>query len=256
MDNFNKEQILYCQYCGKECKSLNSLKQHEIRCNDNPNKIKVIVKGHQNTWSTNRTFINKDGIHKFINKDELYIYLNNGWSLGLNNSYKEKISNSLKGKSTGKASTIEKELKRKKKISETMKKNPLAGGYRKGSGCGHEGWYKGIFCDSSWELAFLIYYLEHNLYIERCKEKRKYIFENIEHTYIPDFITNDGIIEIKGFKTKQSEAKRIQNPDIKYLYGNDIKYCLDYTINKYGNKFWEVLYENKEDELQRPAGLS
>ena len=39
MDNFNKEQISYCKYCGKQCKSLNSLKQHEIRCKENPNHI-------------------------------------------------------------------------------------------------------------------------------------------------------------------------------------------------------------------------
>ena len=29
-----------CQYCGKECKNKNSLAQHEIRCSNNPNKIK------------------------------------------------------------------------------------------------------------------------------------------------------------------------------------------------------------------------
>lgn len=30
---------LYCQYCGKKCKNLNSLKQHEIRCKKNENRI-------------------------------------------------------------------------------------------------------------------------------------------------------------------------------------------------------------------------
>lgn len=29
-----------CKYCGKECKNKNSLAQHEIRCKENPNKIK------------------------------------------------------------------------------------------------------------------------------------------------------------------------------------------------------------------------
>ena len=33
------EEKYYCQYCGRECKNLNSLKQHEIRCKQNPNKI-------------------------------------------------------------------------------------------------------------------------------------------------------------------------------------------------------------------------
>lgn len=28
---------LFCQYCGKQCKNLNSLRQHEIRCKENPN---------------------------------------------------------------------------------------------------------------------------------------------------------------------------------------------------------------------------
>ena len=32
-----KEYI--CQYCGKKCKNLNSLRQHEIRCKENPNHI-------------------------------------------------------------------------------------------------------------------------------------------------------------------------------------------------------------------------
>ena len=52
------------------------------------------------------------------------------------------------------------------------------GGYRHGAGHGKSGWYKGIHCDSSWELAFLIYHLENGLYIERCKERRKYIIDN------------------------------------------------------------------------------
>ena len=33
--------IMYkCKYCNRECKNFNSLKQHEIRCKENPNRIK------------------------------------------------------------------------------------------------------------------------------------------------------------------------------------------------------------------------
>lgn len=235
------QEILYCQYCHKECKNKNSLVQHEIRCKKNPNKLNLnYLEG--NNFTKQRIWINNDLEDKYILKKELNYYINQGWKLGISKKYKNKISNSLIGKSTGKAFTIEKEILRKEKISKTMKENNC-GGYRKGSGRGHEGWYKGIFCDSSWELAFLVYYLEHNLYIERCKEKREYIWNNKKHIYIPDFITNDGIIEIKGYKTEQSESKRLQNLDIKFLYQKDIQYCLNYTIKKYGNKFWEILYE-------------
>jgi hypothetical protein len=41
MDNFNAPQIVYCKFCGKECKSINSLKQHERRCIKNPNRLIV-----------------------------------------------------------------------------------------------------------------------------------------------------------------------------------------------------------------------
>ena len=119
------------------------------------------------------------------------------------------------------------------------------GGYREGSGRGKSGWYKGIRCDSSWELAFVIYHLDNNLFIERCKEKRRYIFENKEHIYYPDFITDDGIIEIKGFKTPQWIAKQEQNKDIKVLYKNDIEFYIEYVKHKYGNDYLR-LYDNSK----------
>lgn len=117
------------------------------------------------------------------------------------------------------------------------------GGYRNGSGYGKSGWYKGIHCDSSWELAFVIYHLEHNLNIERCKEIRKYFYKNQEHKYFPDFVTDEGLIEIKGYSSEQWEAKRKQNPDIKILYKSDIQLYLDYVIKKYGTNFID-LYDN------------
>lgn len=45
----------------------------------------------------------------------------------------------------------------RKRISATMKARKL-GGLRVGSGRGKKGWYKGIHCDSSWELAFVVKY--------------------------------------------------------------------------------------------------
>ena len=114
------------------------------------------------------------------------------------------------------------------------------GGYRIGSGYSKHGSYKGIRCDSTWELAFLIYHLDNNLYIERCKEKRIYFWKNNNHIYYPDFITNEGIIEIKGYITEQSLEKSKQNPDIIIISKNDMKKYLDYAINKYGKDFYKL----------------
>ena len=122
------------------------------------------------------------------------------------------------------------------------------GGYREGSGRGKQGWYKGIHCDSSWELAYLVYHLDHNLYIERCKEKRYYVWNNKQHTYYPDFITDDGIIEIKGYSTDQWKSKEEQNSDVKVLYKNEIKPYLDYVTNTYGTDFIK-LYDGYNPKL-------
>lgn len=120
------------------------------------------------------------------------------------------------------------------------------GGFNEGSVKNYKsGWYDGIHFDSSWELAFYIYSKEHNIKIERCKEVRKYIIDNEEHEFHPDFVINNQIYEIKGIKSKNSEAKQKYNQDIKFLYRNDIKQYLDYVIKKYGKNFID-LYENKD----------
>jgi hypothetical protein len=248
MDNFNATQVLYCKFCGKECKSLNSLKQHEIRCNKNPNKL-IIDFSKRSSENASRKGINKGKrwinngvISKWVKPELLPDYLNKGWLLGMDDNYKQKLSNVLKGKPMGKCLDPKAEEERKRKISESMKGN-TNWMFNKTRGNSKKGWYKGIFCDSTWELAFVVYYKEHNLYIERCKEKREYIWKNEKHIYYPDFITDDGIIEIKGYKVKGYKEKQIYNPDIKVLYYEDIKDILTYVRNKYGNNFWEILYE-------------
>ena len=52
--------------------------------------------------------------------------------------------------------------------------------------------YKGYWCDSSWELAYVIYNLEHNIKFERNKQGFEYEFENKKYKYYPDFILEDG----------------------------------------------------------------
>lgn len=245
MNNFNKEQILYCKFCGRECKSLNSLKQHEIRCNLNSNKIDLsYIKRFTTSKTKDYKWITNHIEQKFVKLSEIQYYLDLGWQYGMSDEFKIKNSLSKIGKPSGKCLDPNKELERKKKISNSMKGN-INWMYNKHHGNSKQGWYKGIHCDSTWELAFLVYYKEHNLYIERCKKCYDFIWENKIHKYIPDFITNEGIIEIKGRKTKKSLEKEKQFPNIKVIDINLIKPYLDYVINKYGNEFWKILYENK-----------
>ena len=116
------------------------------------------------------------------------------------------------------------------------------GGYRYGSGRGKKGWYKGIFCDSSWELAYLIYCIDHNVNIKRNNETRQYIWQEKVKNYIPDFIVEGKLIEIKGYKTDQWLAKLAANPDITVFYEKDLDLIFKYVKNKYGTNFI-CLYE-------------
>ena len=128
-------------------------------------------------------------------------------------------------------------------LSKSLKSK--TGGYRKGSGTGKSGWYKGYYCDSSWELAFVIYNLEHNIKFERNKKRFAYIFENETHNYIPDWIVDGEYIEIKGYWSEQWQAKLDQFPKeekLTVLTKKEIKPYLDYVIESYGKDFIK-LYE-------------
>lgn len=122
------------------------------------------------------------------------------------------------------------------------------GGYRKGSGRGKKGWYKGYYCDSSWELAFVIYNLEHNIKFERNTKKFEYIFEGKTLKYMPDWITDGKYVEIKGYWTKQWQAKVDQFPKTEtliILYEKEMEKYIEYVKMKYGNNFIE-LYDNSK----------
>jgi hypothetical protein len=133
----------------------------------------------------------------------------------------------------------------KAKIAKATK-DRKQGGYKPGSGIGKKGWYKGYWCDSSWELAYVIYCLEHNICIVRNLEHREYMWNNKVTHYIPDFIVQGELQEIKGYSSPQWEAKLEANPDVKVLYGPDLVHVFKYVKGKYGKDFIKLYEPVKE----------
>lgn len=124
----------------------------------------------------------------------------------------------------------------KRKISETAKRNGLSGGYRRGSGRGKKGWYKGFWCDSTYELAFVVYCLDHGIFFSRNDERFLYRIYGKDHYYLPDFLMADGsLVEIKGYLTMEALQKVsvIKTKRIKVLFYEDIKYMIDYISERY-----------------------
>lgn len=138
---------------------------------------------------------------------------------------------------------------------ETKKKLSKCGGYRKCGSRGKQGWYQGYWCDSSWELAYVIYNLEHNIKFLRNNEGFEYEYENKKYKYYPDFILEDGTyVEIKGYLDKKNKAK-IESFKNKLIIidGKTIKEYLNYVIEKYGKNFIELYKDYKHVETKIPC---
>lgn len=176
--------------------------------------------------------------------------------------YQAKLSNILKTSPNVKRAAIEtrycmcgnsfecKSYKKKRFCSQacinkyiTKPKSP--GGYRPGSGRSKSGYYKGIYCGSTYELCWVIYNLDHNIPFDRFNG----FLTDGKLKYFPDFILSDNtIIEIKGYHTKDVDNKTnlaiSLGYNIKVLYKKDLKYMFDYVKKQYEtNKFYE-LYED------------
>ena len=251
-DNLNinnpiEEHICKCQYCGNDYK-VNL--RHNTFIKGIYNKTCSVKCAHklstQNiNWEITKQNISKNSKHYSWTRGKKFI--NGQWQDDPNwLPYNICLicGNKIYNKKCKYCSEECRKIGRHQKLSD-LAKNHNFGGYEPNSiKKYHHGNYKEIHYDSSWELAYLVWNIEHNIDIKRCDEIRTYITEdNKIHRYFPDFIVNNEIIEIKGYFSKGAQLKAKQNPDIKVLLYDDLKESLEYTINKYGKKFWEVLYD-------------
>lgn len=219
-------KIYRCE-CGKEFDYYQSFNGHKSHCKIHFEAVGKLVPKRKSNFE-GKNF--KRYIEKYENPE--------GWKKTC-----EKISNSLKGISHPQTAET------RKKISDTCKKNKKSGGYRKGSGRGKKGWYKGFFCDSQYELGYVIYCLDHNIEIHRNTIFYPYTYKNEQHKYLPDFLVNDELVEIKGYKRDIDAVKlaAVTDKKITILYPKDLKYVSDYLKQTY-NKDIDHIYVMYEDK--------
>jgi len=261
-----------CPYCKIEHPGGRSFGAHITNCKMNPKREEKIKKIKEKAALNRHTY--KFNCKK-CNKEFELILTEKAFKKGgnkkfcsykcanshiLSDSTKEKISKSLtKEKKIFICKNCNKQMKYHNKYGlckncvrkdpEYRKTQSLAckgktGGYREKGGICKQGWYKGFYCNSSWELAYIIYCLEHNIEIKRNKIGFDYVYENKIYKYYPDFIINDNdYIEIKGYKDKKYNFKIDQfELPLEIIDKNKINPYLKYVIEKYGKHFTE-LYE-------------
>lgn len=79
--------------------------------------------------------------------------------------------------------------------------------FKSGQTFGKAGYYKGVYCSSSWELAFLIKNLDLGHEVIRCELIFEYEYQGKISRYFPDFIMNNIIYEIKGYEKEEVKCK-------------------------------------------------
>ena len=229
---------LDCQFCGATCKNRNSLCNHERQCLLNPNR-------QHGVGFTAFNAARKAG--------EIIT-----WNKGLTKDTDARLaeaSKKLKGKPSYNRTTETKAL-----ISEKIKLAYAEGRlgtrlHRVKHDRNYYGTYKGFECDSSYELAFVIYNIDHNIIFDRNLTSFEYNYENQLHKYFPDFVLADGtFIEVKGRITDKDLAKWQDFPadkSLKILDREAIKPYLDYCISTYGKDFIKLYDQDKPSWLTR-----
>lgn len=87
-----------------------------------------------------------------------------------------------------------------------------------------------MWCDSTWELALIIWCKSRGKQIERNRETFEYEFEGVTRCYLPDFIVDGQIVEIKGRRATDSliDAKLAATAGkVKILLADDMKPILE-----------------------------
>ena len=128
-----------------------------------------------------------------------------------------------------------------------------SGGYRAGAGRSKSGYYKGIYCGSTYELCWLIHALDNNVKFSRFEG----VLTDGLIKYIPDFILDDSktIIELKGYEPQESVNRKTQLAEslgysVVVLRKEDLQYAFEYVVKKFGTKEFHTLYDGYKPKYE------
>lgn len=195
-----------CQFCKKECKNLNSLRQHEIRCKLNPNRKVYISNFIKYNNDVKNGIIQKLYTNQFTKAKELNLPIPI-----VSDKTKVKIGKAWRGKTH----TEEEKQKISEGIRKAIKEHPESYSSMNVNGRVKQYEYNGIKLDGKWEFDVAKYLDSQNIKWERPNKGIEYIWENSTHLYFPDFYLPEYnmYIEVKGYQRNRDLYKwnSIQN---------------------------------------------
>lgn len=180
-----------CRFCSKECKSTQSLAQHQSRCKQNPNRV------DPSAWATG----NRKGIPS--------------WNAGLKDDPRCKLNDSAKQKLSKIASERIESIEVKQKRRDTINKKVELGEWHTSLASKMHKTYAGETFHGTWEVAYAKFLDSIGTPWDRNTRTFVYEFNGKTRRYTPDFYLplEDVYVEIKGYKTDKDEAKWSQFPE-------------------------------------------
>ena len=191
--------MLLCKHCGRECKNLNSLKNHERLCKQNPNRQQSYFELHAEEAARLRKEYN----------------WGNQWTKAKETGIPYIISDKTRKKFSTSSTRTNKEKWAKEgsreRQSEAMKR--AVEKYPESYTSSNRGRTKQIIIDGiklqgGWEVEFYQYCKANNIKIERPNEWFPYEW-NGTRKYFPDFYLPEKelYVEVKGYETDRDRAK-------------------------------------------------
>jgi hypothetical protein len=180
-----------CGFCNKECKSTQSLAQHQSRCKENPTRI------NPSQWATG----NRKGIPS--------------WNSGLKDDPRCKLSDGAKQKLSKIASERVESNETKQKRRDTINKKVESGEWHTSLASKMHKTYAGETFHGTWEVAYAKFLDSIGTPWNRNTRTFVYEFDGKTRRYTPDFYLplEDVYVEIKGYKTEKDVAKWSQFPE-------------------------------------------
>lgn len=207
---------LFCKFCGKECKNLNSLTQHEIRCKENPDYLLLNLNYKPRVGFNN---IGRTAWNKGLTKETDDRVLKQSQTFALNKDFHQPCNSWMN------------DLDKLAKANEGRRQKALDNNLGSKGFHGKAIDYNGIKLDSSYELIVAQQLDMNQVHWVRPNKGFPYYDQNNKfHRYMPDFYLpeydvyldpkNDALIEFinsNGYNDKQKIQWCMDNNDIKVI---------------------------------------
>lgn len=177
---------MICQFCNRVAKSLNSNRQHEIRCKSNPDGVTV---------KPSYGMLGKKGANQYT------------YGAIMLDSTKQKISKASTDYNNTRWSDPDNRLRQSIAMKKAVDRNPEA--YSSSNrGRTKQIIIDGIKLQGQWEVDFYLWAKAQGLEPTRPTESFEYNWNGVR-SYFPDFYikSQDLYIEVKGYETERDRAK-------------------------------------------------